>query len=117
MKNHKIKEILLILFIPLLFLIIGTAVLKDYGFNWDEPLHFMRGQAYLHFLLTGEKDYSSLSVYPRLSDVCPDWAKGFCNISPGGATDILQADKKGLTYEEATNIFQKGNRDSRRPEG
>ena len=111
MKLHKnIIKIAGMLLVPIIFLVVSILTLKDYGFNWDEPLHFMRGQAYLHFLLTGEKDYSSLSAYPRLSDVCPDWAKGDCNISPGGATDVLRADKKGSTYEEATNIFQKGNK-------
>ena len=108
--RKKIKELIFVLIIPILFLMLGILTLPHYGVNWDEPFHFMRGHAYLHFLLTGEKDYSSLSTYPRLSDVCPDWAKGYCNISPGGATDTLRADKKGLTYEEATNIFQKGNK-------
>ena len=101
MKNLKIKEIILILLVPILFLIIGTAVMKDYGFNWDEPFHFMRGQAYLQFFLTGKKDYSSLPAYPRLNQSCPEWAKECYTISPGGATDILYSDDKGPTYEEA----------------
>lgn len=101
MKRQKIKEIILILLIPILFLIIATTVLKDYGFNWDEPFHFMRGQAYLNFFLTGKKDYSSLPVYPRLSRECPEWAKGKCNISPGGATDVLSSESKSPIYEEA----------------
>lgn len=101
MKRRKIKEIILILLIPILFLIISTAVLKDYGFNWDEPFHFMRGQAYLQFFLTGKKDYSSLPAYPRLNQNCPEWAKNCYTVSPGGATDILYSNEKGPIYEEA----------------
>lgn len=107
MKPLKsLVNIILVLFTPLAFLTIGTLTLRDYGFNWDEPYHFMRGQAYLHFFLTGEKDYSSLTAYPRLSDVCPEWAEGFCDISPGGATDTLYSNVNGLTYGEATDSLQ-----------
>ncbi len=35
--------------------------MSDYGINWDEPLHFSRGFAYLHYFLTGKKDFSGLS--------------------------------------------------------
>jgi hypothetical protein len=101
MKNRKIKELLLILLVPLLFLIIGTAVIKNYGFNWDEPFHFIRGQAYLHYFLSGEKDYSSLLPYPRLNQDCPEWSKECYRISPGGATDTLYSDKNGPIYDEA----------------
>lgn len=43
-----------------LFLSIGIFTQSHYGSNWDEPTHFMRGQAYLHYFLTGKKDYSDL---------------------------------------------------------
>jgi hypothetical protein len=104
--KKRTLNIILVLFAPLAFLIIGTLTLRDYGFNWDEPYHFMRGQAYLHFFLTGEKDYSSLVAYPRLSDACPEWAEGFCHISPGGATDTLHSNVNEFTYGEATDILQ-----------
>ncbi|MCX6706122.1 MAG: glycosyltransferase family 39 protein [Candidatus Woesebacteria bacterium] len=95
--------------VPLLFLLMGILTLKDYGINWDEPYHFMRGQAYLYFFMTGKKDYLSLPKYPRLSSQCPDWAKGNCSVSPGGATDILSSPQKGPIYEDAVNaLFPKG---------
>lgn len=43
-----------------IFLLVGLLTLKDYGINWDEPAHFMRGQAYLHYFLTGKKNYDNL---------------------------------------------------------
>ena len=95
-----IKKIL-VLIIPLLFLVVGIATISDYGVNWDEPLHFMRGQAYFHFFVTGEKNYSNLSPYPRLSNDCPLWAKGYCDVSPRGAIDVLPSTGKGLVYEDA----------------
>lgn len=113
LKNKNFHDIVLILVVPILFLIIGTWTIKDYGFNWDEPYHFMRGQAYLHFLMTGEKDYSSLEKYPRLSSGCPDWAKGYCDISPGGATDTVLSINKAPTYGEETERLQEG-RDTKR---
>lgn len=60
----KLIKYLLILLVPTTFLIIGTLTLKDYGFNWDEPIHFIRGQAYFRFLTTGKVDYSDLNIYP-----------------------------------------------------
>lgn len=110
--RNKLTKIILVLFIPLVFLMVGSLTLEDYGFNWDEPYHFIRGQMYLHFFLTGEKDYSSLPVYPRLSDLCTDWAEN-CGASPGGATDVLYSDGKGPIYEEAVEIYQKDKKTKR----
>lgn len=50
----------------LLFLasfLLGIFTLPHYGINWDEPVHFMRGQAFLHFYLTGKKDYGNLPKF------------------------------------------------------
>lgn len=47
-------------FLPLLFFIIGLATLYDYGMNWDSPIHFARGQAYLRYILTGKTNYNEL---------------------------------------------------------
>ncbi len=102
MKRQKIKEIILIFLTPVLFLTIGTAVLKDYGFNWDEPWHFMRGQAYLHFFLSGgEKDFRSLPPYPRLGDNCFDITDQLCSSSPKGPGDIENYTGKNLVFEDA----------------
>ena len=53
----------------LIFFTQGIWGLSDYGINWDEPVHYIRGQAYLRYLLTGKTDYSDLpklkSHYPK----------------------------------------------------
>lgn len=56
--SFRIK--LLITVFSLLFFLVGVLTLKDYGMNWDEPEHYMRGQAFLRFYLSGEKDYNNL---------------------------------------------------------
>lgn len=38
-------------------------MLPHYGINWDTINHLPRGQAYLHFFLTGKRDYSDLPQY------------------------------------------------------
>lgn len=43
-----------------LFFLISLFTLSDYGISWDEPIHFMRGQGYLHYFLTGEIQYENL---------------------------------------------------------
>ena len=65
------------LIIPLVFLIGGIVTLSDYGFNSDEPFHFYRGQAYLHFFLTGKKDYQDLKSYPRINSERYEFKKKF----------------------------------------
>lgn len=50
--------------IPFGFFVWGALALPDYGVNVDEPLHFMRGQAYLNLYLTGSKDYSNITEFP-----------------------------------------------------
>lgn len=63
--NHK--TLLQIAVVPLLFLVISLLTLSDYGISWDEPIHFTRGQAYLHYFLTGELNYQNLEVSKRRS--------------------------------------------------
>lgn len=53
---------LVIIGMSLAFFVVLLVSLKDYGISWDEPIHFYRGQAYLHFFLTGKKDFSALPV-------------------------------------------------------
>ena len=50
------------IFLALTFFLIGLLTISDYGLNIDEPNHFMRGQALLHFLRTGDKTYKNLDV-------------------------------------------------------
>ncbi len=42
------------------FFILGLITLTHYGINWDTINHLPRGQAYLHFFLTGKHNYSDL---------------------------------------------------------
>lgn len=57
---------LAILIVPIISLIIAVYTLSDYGINWDEPYHFRRGQSFLQFFLTGQKNYDNISKYPPL---------------------------------------------------
>jgi hypothetical protein len=43
----------------LIFFIASFITLKDYGISWDETIHFRRGQAYVHYFLTGKLTYNS----------------------------------------------------------
>lgn len=43
-----------------IFFIIELITLPHYGINWDTINHLPRGQAYLHYFLTGNKNYSDL---------------------------------------------------------
>lgn len=61
MKNNLTLKLSLL--VGVLFFLISILTLKDYGINWDTINHLPRGQAYLHYFLTGNKDYSDL---PRL---------------------------------------------------
>lgn len=62
LKNKFLLVSALVVFLG--FFLIGLVTLSDYGINWDEPDHFTRGQAYLHYFLTGKKDYQSLKTNP-----------------------------------------------------
>lgn len=96
----KFQEFALILIVALIFLAVAGLVIKDYGINWDEPYHFMRGQAYLHYFLTGQKDYKSLEPYPTLNPQCPSQLLviGECDVSPHGAWDVVNSQKKAGIY-------------------
>lgn len=100
-KIKNIKSLLVILIVPVLFLVVGIATLKDYGINWDEPFHFMRGQAYLFLFLTGKKNYSSLPPYPvRPKVVLPNREKGIVYED-----FVKQQYPKGL-FEEWRSYYQ-----------
>lgn len=66
MKFLKSRSFLPSLLITLIFLFVATATMRDYGINWDEPFHFQRGQAYLHYFLTGKTTFLDLPAYPQL---------------------------------------------------
>src|SRR3989344_3491170 len=61
--NFK-KKLLLPLCISVAFFLISIFTLSDYGISWDEPIHFHRGQGYLHYFFTGEKEFNTLGPRP-----------------------------------------------------
>ncbi|MDP3983026.1 MAG: hypothetical protein Q8Q65_03045, partial [bacterium] len=46
--------------LAVIYFTINLFTLSDYGVNWDEPVHFMRGQTFLRYMLEGKKDYADL---------------------------------------------------------
>lgn len=70
--KRSIREILIVLIIPIIFFVVGLYALGDYGINWDEPYHFRRGQAFLQFFLTGKKTYEGMPKYPPLKGTADD---------------------------------------------
>lgn len=56
----KKRIIFFTIIFSLSFLIQGVLLVSHYGINWDEPIHYIRGQAFLRFFLTGKKDYNDL---------------------------------------------------------
>ncbi len=59
------KGFLFSLCAAMIFFFVALLTLKDYGINWDEPIHFYRGQAYLHYFLTGKPDYRG---FPKIAE-------------------------------------------------
>lgn len=60
------KTYFAITIIPLISFVIGITTLNHYGINWDEPYHYRRGQAFLQYISTGQKNYNNISKYPAL---------------------------------------------------
>lgn len=66
-KNNIFAKLLIL---PVLFFIISLALIGDYGISWDEPIHWHRGQAYLHYFLTGKTTFADL---PKIADFSPKY--------------------------------------------
>ena len=60
MKSNRMT---LSILLAVVFFGIGLSSLPHYGVNWDEPVHFGRGQAILHYFFTGKKDYADLEKF------------------------------------------------------
>ncbi len=60
------RNLILAIACSLVFFIASLISLPDYNVSWDETIHFRRGQAYLHYFLTGQKNYQNLNI-PRRS--------------------------------------------------
>jgi len=50
------QSVLLGLLFAIVFFLVGLSTLSHYGINWDEPGHFIRGQAFVKFFLSGGKN-------------------------------------------------------------
>lgn len=48
-----------------IYFLIGVLTLSHYGLNFDEPIHFIRGQAYLNLLTTGRTTYVPEELYNK----------------------------------------------------
>lgn len=53
------KKVLISLLFAFVFFLGALFTLNDYNVSWDETIHFRRGQAYLHYFLTGKLIYNS----------------------------------------------------------
>ena len=86
------KNIILGILFAQAFFLSGLFTLSDYGLNIDEPNHFMRGQALLHYMRTGEKTYENLDV-PRRSQ----WQENSQN-------GVYYLEKKTASHPTANDI-------------
>lgn len=56
------KKNIAILF-SFIYFLVALVTLKNYNISWDEPTHFKRGQAYLHYFITGKLTFDDLPKY------------------------------------------------------
>lgn len=91
--SNKLIAVLLGLF----FFIAGLFTLPHYGINWDTINHLPRGQAYLHFFLTGRKDFLDLVPFRQYwQDSDTLWIKSDIPAGEIPARSIYQSD--GTTF-------------------
>lgn len=57
--QNKLHYYLIGVILAIVFFAVGVLTISDYGLNIDESIHFIRGQAYLNLLTTGEKRYKT----------------------------------------------------------
>ena len=63
MRKLLIADLFLVFLVPIVFLAAALFTLSDYGINWDAPSHLLRGHTYLHYYLTGRKDYTDQDLW------------------------------------------------------
>lgn len=116
----KLKfEIFCALVIPFLYLFVAILTISHYGLSIDDPPHFRRGQGYLHFFLTGKKDYKDLPLTAKRSayqddnetggfyiDVPKDQSHPPLNDTLAAFTNYIFYQKLGLLGDvDAHNLF------------
>lgn len=117
--KYMIKYYLIGIILSLTFFVIGLMTLSDYGINTDESIHFIRGNAYLHILTTGEKKYSAKDfVSPRTSEwkdksynpeyfMNKDGGHPALNDILAAATNLLFHEKIGIMGDlESYHLFE-----------
>lgn len=62
---QKLLPYIFPLLIALSFFIYGVVTLHDYGNNWDSPFNYRKGNAVLHYLVSGQRDYKDLPSCPH----------------------------------------------------
>jgi len=80
--------------------------LNDYGINWDEPLHFARGQAYLNYFISGRDDFSNLPLkkpsFRKSIYIISDWDAKYWKDNDSGhppLNGILSAITNKIFFE------------------
>lgn len=98
MKNSALR-IKISLILSFVFLVVGIFTLKDYGINWDTINHLPRGQAYLHYFLTGNKNYSDLSTFKNVWQNPKDFGiTENLKLSGSSLRSVYQADASDFNY-------------------
>lgn len=59
-KKKTLNNIIISFVLSLVFFLFSFYTISDYGISWDETIHFSRGQAFLHYFLTGKTNYDDL---------------------------------------------------------
>lgn len=98
------KGKLIVVLLSIMFFVASLVRLNDYGINWDEPIHFHRGQSYLHLLLTGETRFPQETDNPRVSYYETNSLNAEWFLENGGGhppmNDILAAVSNKIFYQK-----------------
>ncbi len=73
MVLHSIKSKLLIFILPLVSFFLALFTISDYGVNWDTYQHLVRGNIYLRYILTGQRNSQDI---PAVCTKSPDSISG-----------------------------------------
>jgi hypothetical protein len=86
----------------LIFFIAGLLTLTHYNINWDATNHLPRGQAYLHYFLTGKKDYSDRPAWKKYWQN-PDYLFVHSDIPKSEVTNRSIYEQDGTTFNDLIN--------------
>lgn len=90
----KFKQLYLAIFLGAVFFFVGLLTLPDYGVNWDAINHLPRGQAYLHYFLTGKEDFTDLPKFKWY------WQRpeSFGSLATNNTRSFYQSDNTPFSY-------------------